>query len=570
MKGKVKVTISLLFVMLFLCGCDNAADTISEVEDYLENKAIGSSLISTDPEYTQYEDLKASGLIDEETNEIIQNTDGIVDESGIQVTIAKNNHMNVRCYRDEKLSDEILTTTFYVNPGETVYGENEISNSSSNLYEFKEYKIYTINSEGEKVEAPDLQSSQDNIIISVPTDFNADNKIVVEPLGYYKQSEVVTSVYLLNDNNIKDNISETSAGVWYLNGEKINGTSTTVSPTEPYSLSCDYDEDTYFVYESDGIDSKGKILYEQTEASTESREYSVTLHRYISLKFSCKGEPDITLNGVDDTDNLKNGIYSNQKLKFGDTLVVTTSDTLKLDTLQYVEVKDEQKIANDKNRYTLHIANNYNANMEIALDYTTKDYEFTLDCESIDGRKIKNENWLLDDAKSTFLVDTTDAVNISSTGKELGEGKAFRLIITRTDGDENEYVETRYVEKKLNNIAIPVKLASKPSVQPQNVKVVIGIKDVESVVIPSIENATVQLKYCDTGDSIKNGSLIDDDREVILYIKPNKGYTLTESKNMPWDSTHSDNGYYENTMKYSEYKNSISGLIKRITVEERS
>ncbi|SOC16467.1 PI-PLC domain-containing protein [Pseudobutyrivibrio ruminis] len=156
-------------------------------------------------------------------------------------------------------------------------------------------------------------------------------------------------------------------------------------------------------------------------------------------------------------------------------------------------------------------------------------------------------------------IGTENGISLGFANDTIKAGQALKITYKAKNADNKKYIEeTRYVQKipstEIFNIYDANDIATAKDYY-ESVKISISRVDVNTFKSVSVDNGNVSLQYEDTGNTITNGDIVDNDRNVIVTITPDKGYYVSGSKNVSKD-------IYTNTMSYKKYKNDIEKIIK--------
>ena len=166
MKNNI-VQCMLIVSVLLLSGC-------SELESKLNNKISEefNKNISNDDDYAMYSDLSEKGNLDNqgfyhnsESDELSQ-YEPPVTPSGIHVTFATNQYLDVQYFYDANLTEPVDTDNCYLSTNDCIYYSPDITNQGTSRYKFDHFNIYQYNEDGERTEYK--YATSDNMVIRIP------------------------------------------------------------------------------------------------------------------------------------------------------------------------------------------------------------------------------------------------------------------------------------------------------------------------------------------------------------------------------------------------------------------
>ena len=306
---------------LSLTGC-------SVIKSPLKKKILEQSNIQEDENYKEYEKYEESGNLDDEGYYIEKAAEDTEDHAQVHVTFAENNNLNVQYFTDAKHEHPIDPADCYLDPGSSVYAVISIDDEIfSSMYEFSEFRIYEIDSEGSRKESSSLKmtGSKTGQVMKIPAGFEGTD-IIIEPIGSYQQRTVSLNDYWSDDDNNKTELN----GTWFVNDKEFTSDTVEISPVTPYIISYEFDSGEYFYlsstpecYYSNSED--GIVIFNQREAYDETVDYSVELHKYLSTTLVSDVNRNISINGGDMNYVHANEEYNLTKLKYGDIITMQTS-----------------------------------------------------------------------------------------------------------------------------------------------------------------------------------------------------------------------------------------------------
>lgn len=319
---KRKTILFLSTILAFsLTGC-------SVIKNPLKKQILEQSGVLEDELYKEFEDKEKSGNLDDEGYYVEKTAEEPQDHEQIHVTFAENNNLNVQYFTDAEHKDAVDPDNCYLNPGSSVYAVISIDDEIfSSMYEFSEFRIFEIDSEGSRNESASLKMTGSNSeqVMKIPDSFEGTD-IVIEPIGTYQQRTVSLSDYLSDDDSNKTELS----GTWFVNDKECTSDTVEINPITPYIISYEFDSGEYFYLSSTpecyySSSEDGIVIFNQREAYDETVDYSVELHKYLSVTLVSDVNRNISLNSGDMNYIHANEEYTLPKLKYGDIVTMKTS-----------------------------------------------------------------------------------------------------------------------------------------------------------------------------------------------------------------------------------------------------
>ena len=426
---KKKLILNLVAVCLMLPGCSNVNEYLTEK---LEEKTLEGSEILEDQDYLEYQDLEASGKLDD--NGIYLETAEIKDEdvddaelSGqIHVTFAENSHIRLTYYYDAECTEQIDTSQCYLNPGDCIYAsEPKIIEAYSNKYLFKEFRIMKYDSNNQP-ESTATVLGNDNLVFEIPAEYAGD-KLSVLPLGRYEARVLTLDDYYLN----VDGDEVEFHGTWWIDSEGFSETTVEIDSTVDYQVIYDYSDyvnDYYFVKSVPNpfsADDSGIIEFSKSTPQNGDENYYVLLHRYISVRVS-NGDysifnqniiKSISLNGKEQ-DNVKKKELMLDKLKCGDTITLRIDNGYKV-TVSGLEISNPIDVGNGTiKEYKITIPETVERELGITVSKNTA---------TLGGFTMKMVN-------NAVISVTDENGNILQDGDEVDDNEKLTVSITPTSG----------------------------------------------------------------------------------------------------------------------------------------
>lgn len=320
----------------------------------LENEIREKSEINNDENYIKYQNYINEGNVDQEgyyQENIIDGTAGKV-----HITFASNNNLNVKYYTDAAHKNQIETQSYYADLGASIYAEVENSNDIySSAYEFSGFEVYRYEDSQTRETAENLKGDylKDGAVLHIPDDYDGAD-ISIEPIGAYRQK-----VISLKDYCSDDDATYSLNGKWLIDDKECAGGETEVNPISPHIISYEYDNDEYFFIASEpecyySNNNDGVVIFNQLEAADKTTDYSIELHKYITVTLVSDKQRTVKVNGGDNQSINANAELSIPHLKYGDVVTIETDKAWEdLETKRELILTKTIPISSGGYRYTL-------------------------------------------------------------------------------------------------------------------------------------------------------------------------------------------------------------------------
>lgn len=155
-------------------------------------------------------------------------------------------------------------------------------------------------------------------------------------------------------------------------------------------------------------------------------------------------------------------------------------------------------------------------------------------------------------------IGTGSPIYMTIGNSALPSGQAVRLVITKTDSNDNKESETRYITNMTKRLE-PIYIYKPEEVDTskiwyKSINITIGIVDINefNMLSPSA-NSIISVRNMLTNEMMSDGELIEGTEKVTVTINPEDGYYITGKK--------VTEGVYQDTMKYSDYLKNIADII---------
>lgn len=310
----MKKTLILLstILMVTLTGCASINDQMLQKSRITENS-----------NYKEYRDYSETDKLDQ--NGYYSEVTASKKKGSIHVTFASSNYLDVNYFKDAELTSKIDTDECYLDPGDHVYASVTVSKTAtSSTYGFSEFRIYGYD-DGNRELLSNSESGENGLAFMIPADFFG-TELSVEPVGEYQKRVIPLTDFYSDDDGSTHNLP----GTWYIDDKKCTDEKIEISPVASYIISYEYGSDEYFYMSSSpecyyNDNESGLIIFQQRDATDATVDYSVELHKYISVLLVSAMERTVTVNNGTEQTIKANGELEIPKLKYGDKVTFITN-----------------------------------------------------------------------------------------------------------------------------------------------------------------------------------------------------------------------------------------------------
>ena len=423
MRYRVLVLLTMYILSMSISGCNGL-----DVDD---NRILQQSGVLEDENYKEYENYKNNGRLDEEN---YYQTEGVSDshnESGIHISFASNNNLNTTYYADKEHKLMIDTTEYFAVPGTDIFADVSLSDDiNSTEYELSGFRISEYDGDGNRKEREDLKSDYfaSGIVLHVPENYDG-NGLSIEPIGEYKTRKISFMDYYVDDDGNRHELD----GKWFINDKNVTNDSAEINPISSYIVSYKYDKEQFFYLASSPAcfyndPALGEIIFKQREAVDETVDYSVELHRYISISLISNQDRNVSINGNDEQTVRANNEIKIPRLKYGDTVIITTNkEWADLQKCRDLILTDSEKISGNEYKYTMIVPQKGGEFEFNPADYSYEHGTIAFTCF---GSRVTNTQYLAKGSKIYYEQATAD------NGYWLPNGEHFIVV-----GDKEETVQ---------------------------------------------------------------------------------------------------------------------------------
>lgn len=431
-----KLTLNFSLVMcLLLSGC-------SGINDYMRSQMLEKSRIMENGNYQAYQvysdegKLTQEGYYSEEAFETDE-TDITAAAKAAHVTFANNSYLKIAYFSDSDSTMLLNTEACYLEPGNNIYATVSISKSvPSSMYYFSGFRIYRYE-DGDRELIDTVQPGEDGLILEISEGY-VGAELSIEPIGNFGKRTISLRDYYIDDDGKEHELS----GTWMINERQETGNKIKINPVSSYIISYEYDSNEYFYISSNpqcyySNNEDGIVIFEQKKSVDETGDYSVELHKYITVSIeSLHGRSVSVNNGIQQQikAEIKAGnMLKIPRLKYGDILtIVTDKEWSSLDSCRELILQSLEKLQNGEYKYTLIVPQKGG---EFVFDPSEYSYEHGTIIFKCFGEIVTSKQYLAVGSKITYEIDTVDDVYW------LGDGDHVIVV-------SNEE-ETR---RKINNI----------------------------------------------------------------------------------------------------------------------
>ena len=351
MKKRFMVTL-MIATLISLTGC-------SGVNSFIEDKMMEKSGVFEDEKYIEYQSQLEAGNADENGYfvECMQQTQ----QGSIHITFSMNNNLDINYYTDKECDKQIDIANCFLNPGSSIYADVMVSEDVySSMYEFASFNICEYDDEGnrtvidkcEQIAVATEKGCQVEIII--PSDFKG-KELSIEPLGKYRMRQIKLNDYYIDEADNEHPLD----GTWMIDDEISTEDVAEISAISSYIISYEYDSEEYFYSSSIpecyyNNNEDGIVIFNQREATDKTEDYSVELHKYISVSLVSGVDRVVAVDGGGMQTLKANTELSISKLKYGDKVIIETNKPwTDLETNRELILTKTEPLSTGSYKYTL-------------------------------------------------------------------------------------------------------------------------------------------------------------------------------------------------------------------------
>lgn len=166
-------------------------------------------------------------------------------------------------------------------------------------------------------------------------------------------------------------------------------------------------------------------------------------------------------------------------------------------------------------------------------------------------------------------IETVSGLKISVSNGSLLSGEALRVEVTKKNTNKKETTEILYILSGSGSVY--VNTDSGDSAYYTDIEIEIN-KVKGSKFNPNeykLENATVDFSYADVSNNskLKNGDFVDRDREIMMVLTPDNGYSLYQQKTFSIKTKYKKILSYEEKIKYAELDKEYIDMLSTTKIE---
>lgn len=320
MKKSILNLILGMILLLAMTGCSRA-------NSYLEDQMVKKSGVLENADYLTYEGYVNDGRIDEEGYYTEPTEEPVRNRAPVHVTFAENNNLKIQYFSDAEHLTQMSQSDCYLNPGDSIYAIVEIQDEVRNsMYEFAGFRTFELDENGmlKNTNTVSIIGAGSEYILSISKDYEG-SELSIEPIGAYQQRTISLKDFCVDDSGKKTELD----GTWLVNDKEYNTDKVEISPVSSYIISYQYNSDEYFFMASEpecyySNNADGIVIFKQREPSDSTPDYSVELHKYISVSLVSDMSRNISINGGDKQSVAANSELVIPKLRYGQEVVLTT------------------------------------------------------------------------------------------------------------------------------------------------------------------------------------------------------------------------------------------------------
>ena len=445
MKQKLLVLLTIYALSMSLYGCNS----MERVDSYWEEEIKKQSGVYENDDYIAYENLRNEGKLNEEGKYQPEEAQDVLNKSGVHISFAANNNLDVTYYSDKDHKTMIDTNMYYADPGTDIYADVSIREDiNSTEYVLSGFRIVEYDDDHNRHERADLQSNyiSNGIVLHVPEDY-VGKGLSVEPIGQYKKRLISFEDYYVDDDGTKHDLD----GKWSINDKDVQGDTTEINPISSYIVSYKYDNDKYFYLASTPAcfyndPALGEVIFKQREAVDETVDYAVELHKYISVALFSSQDRTVSINEKAEQSVKANSELQIPKLKYGDTVIINTNkEWSDLQKCRDLILTDSEKTSADVFKYTMIVPQKGGEFEFNPADYSYEHGTIVFTCF---GSKVTNTQYLAKGSKIYYEQGTVD------NGYWLPDGDHF-IVVSDKEETINQLKAIRFLPRIKATVSLP-------------------------------------------------------------------------------------------------------------------
>jgi|LSQX01.3.fsa_nt_gb hypothetical protein len=420
-----------LVVCLLLSGC-------SGINGYMESQMLEKSGIKDDGNYKAYQNysengkLTKQGYYSEKVFEADETVSTIAAEAA-HVTFAENSYLKIAYFCGSDSTMPLNTGVCYLEPGNNIYATVSINKGvPSSMYYFSGFRIYRYE-DGDRELIDTVQLGEDGFVLEISGEY-AGAELSIEPIGNFDKRIISLRDYYIDDDGNEHELS----GTWMINDRQETGNKIKINPVSSYIISYGFDSKEYFYLSSNpqcyySNNGDGIVIFERRESVDETEDYSVELHKYVTVSIESQQGRNVSVNNGIQQQIKAGNMLEIPRLKYGDTvIIVTDKEWSSLDSCRELILQSLEKPQNGEYKYTLIVPQKGG---EFVFDPSEYSYEHGTIIFKCFGEIATSKQYLAAGSKIAYELDTVDDVYWLADGDHV-------IVV----GDEEE------TRRKLNNI----------------------------------------------------------------------------------------------------------------------
>lgn len=432
-----RIIVTALGLSLLLSGC-------SSINNALEQEMAKQADISADGNYQTYQEYSQAGKLTEQGyySQDVFEEDAVketIPENSAQVSFAKNSYLDISYFTDAECSEPFVGQTCHLEQGEAIYATVVVGkDAASSMYEFSCFRLYRYTNDGREL-IDIIQPKTDGLVLEITKELvGAD--LVIEPVGDYGARVISLRDYYTDEDGNEHDLS----GTWWIDDKMENGDKVEINPVASYIISYEYDSDEYFYLSSHpecfySNNEDGIVIFERRESTDETSDYTVELHKYVTVVLESSVARTVSVNGGEDQNIKAGNELSISRLKYGDTVIIETNkEWASLEACRELILLSSEQLRNGQFKYTLTVPQKGG---EFVFDPSEYTYEYGTITFKCFGEVVTSTQYLAAGSRISYSVDTVD------DGYWLPDGD--HVIIVGTDAETREKLNSIHFVPKI-------------------------------------------------------------------------------------------------------------------------
>ena len=240
----------MILLPFVLSGCAyDTSDKKGEIEEQI--RADFDMYQNNDKDHAAYASL--SNQLDSEGYYLDAEMDQ--DPNMIEVSFAESSKLSFEYFYDQNHTKQIdLTKPCFIKRGGSIYAADpQFKNGNNQDYSFSTFVLYSMDSQGNQPVKLPPSSGDDPLVIRLP-ETRTLQTISVVPIGEYHRKALKLEAYLIRTDGTKKQMN----GSWYCNDKLITADSYEIHAPSHYTFKYKYDENQYYVIDSETNKEKSK------------------------------------------------------------------------------------------------------------------------------------------------------------------------------------------------------------------------------------------------------------------------------------------------------------------------